>query len=236
MIARLRIALPGLAVAALAACSAGSGQGAGASTPAPSTPAPTVAGPSGVGASSTASGAGAGVYAHAGAGMLDAVTRRAKPLVYVPDLGSNRVDRNPYHVTYVVDPTEDNAQATAVADHAYWVSGLKTRKAGNGTVDAVSGAFGTTDPRVEPMEYGGGALVGGEIPAMAYVSRRQTWGQPGHLPKADKLHLDVTNLRTVTVDMARAGLSCGAQLVVRTDGPLDVVLGGCGRSVHYDRT
>ena len=36
------------------------------------------------------------VYARAGAGMLDAVTRRAKRLVYVPDHTSNRVD--------VIDP------------------------------------------------------------------------------------------------------------------------------------
>src|SRR3954453_18988830 len=34
-------------------------------------------------------------------------------------LGTHRVDRSPPHVTYVVDPTEDNAQATAIGDHAF---------------------------------------------------------------------------------------------------------------------
>src|SRR3954462_14231114 len=37
------------------------------------------------------------VYGHAGAGMLAPVTRAAKPLVYVPDTLSNRVD--------VIDPS-----------------------------------------------------------------------------------------------------------------------------------
>jgi len=148
-------------------------------------------------------------------------------------LGTNRVDRNPYHVTFVVDPTEDNAAATAVADHAYWVSGLKTRKSGDGTVDAISGAFGTTDAPVQPIAYGGGALTGGEIPAMAYVSRARQWGPFGKAAKTDTLTLKVTNLRTVVVDLARAGLTCGAKLDVKTDGPVDLVLGGCGKTLHF---
>jgi pimeloyl-ACP methyl ester carboxylesterase len=148
-------------------------------------------------------------------------------------LGSHRVDRNPFHVTYVVDPREDNAAATTVGDHAYWLSGLQTRKDGTGTVDAVSRAFGVTDPTVTSFGYGGGALTGGEIPAMAYVSRSQTWGPFGKAAKADALALTVSNLKTVTVDVARAGLSCGATLEVKTDGPLDVVLAGCGRTRHF---
>jgi pimeloyl-ACP methyl ester carboxylesterase len=148
-------------------------------------------------------------------------------------LGTHRVDRNPYHVTFVVDPTEDNVTATTVADHAYWLSGLKVRKAGLGTVDAISGAFGVTDAKVLNMEYGAGVLTGGEIPAMTYAVRSQQWGPFGKAPKADVLTLKVTNLRTVTVDVARAGLTCNAKLEVKADGPLDVVLGGCGRALHF---
>jgi hypothetical protein len=136
-------------------------------------------------------------------------------------------------VTYVVDPREDNAAATTVGDHAYWLSGLRTRKDGTGTVDAVSRAFGVADPTATSFGYGGGALTGGEIPAMAYVSRSQTWGPFGKAAKADALALTVSNLKTVTVDVARAGLSCGATLEVKTDGPLDVVLAGCGRTRHF---
>jgi hypothetical protein len=148
-------------------------------------------------------------------------------------LGTQRVDRNPYHVTYVVDPSEDNAKATTVADHAYWVSGLRVRKAGLGTVDAVSGAFGIKDAAVLPVEPGAGVLTGGEIPAMAYVSRSQQWGPFGKTARADTLLLTVTNLRTVVVDVARAGLTCNATLTVKTDGPVSVTLAGCGKTQSF---
>jgi hypothetical protein len=148
-------------------------------------------------------------------------------------LGSERVDRNPYHVTFVVDTTEDNAKATTVADHAYWLSALRVRKAGLGTVDAVSGAFGLKDAPVLNMQYGASVLTGGEIPAMPFVSRSQQWGPFGKAPKADALQLTVTNLRSLTIDVARAGLTCAAKLTVKTDGPVAVTLGGCGRTLSF---
>jgi hypothetical protein len=134
-------------------------------------------------------------------------------------LGTHRVDRNPYHVSYVVDPKEDNAQATAIGDHAYWVSGLKTAKAGLGKLDAVSAAFGTTDAKVLPVATGAGVLTGGEIPAMAYVSRKQEWGPFGKAAAANSLRLGLTNLRTATVDLDRAGLTAARRLTI--DGTTD---------------
>ena len=148
-------------------------------------------------------------------------------------LGTYRVDHNPAHVTYVVDPTEDSVLARSVGDHAYWVSGLRTRKAGDGTVDAVSGAFGQGDPAVQPVQTGGGVLTGGEIPAMAFVSRAQVWGPVPKATRRDALVLTLTNLRSVTIDLHRAGLTCGAVLQVKTDGPVDVTLGGCGKTLHF---
>jgi hypothetical protein len=136
-------------------------------------------------------------------------------------------------VTFVVDPTEDNAKATAVADHAYWVSGLRVRKAGLGTVDAASAAFGTTDAKVLTMQYGANVLTGGEIPAMPYVSRSQQWGPFGKAAKTDALQLTLTNLASVTIDVARAGLTCRAKLTVKTDGPASVTLAGCGKTLSF---
>ena len=93
---RLAAACALLAATGLAACSSASGGTAAA----PASPGPsTASSPSVPPASETASGTaatGVNVYAHAGAGMLTAVTRRAKPLVYVPNLGSNSVS--------VIDP------------------------------------------------------------------------------------------------------------------------------------
>jgi hypothetical protein len=68
---------------------------------------------------------------------------------------------------------------------------------------------------------------------MAYVSRSQQWGPFPKTAASDALRLTVTNLKTVTVDVARAGLTCSARLDVKTDGPLDVVLAGCGSTRHF---
>ena len=43
-------------------------------------------------------------------------------------LGTQRVRRNPPHVSYVVNPKMDFAGARTVADHAYWLSGLRLRE------------------------------------------------------------------------------------------------------------
>jgi pimeloyl-ACP methyl ester carboxylesterase len=144
-------------------------------------------------------------------------------------LGTTPVDRDPNHVSYVVDPTEDNARAETVADHAYWLSGITPRKDGDATIDVRSEAFGPADPVQGPEAQGGGALTGGEIPAMAYVSRATTWTQPGQVTHANVLDIKATNVARVVIDVTRAHVTCGVHLRVTSDGPLDVVLSGCGR-------
>jgi pimeloyl-ACP methyl ester carboxylesterase len=150
-------------------------------------------------------------------------------------LGTAPVDRDPPRVSYVVDPTEDSTLAQTVADHAYWLSGMTPRGKGDATVDALSAAFGVTPPATvnAALGQGAGALTGGEIPAMAYVSRRSAQLPFGPSPKRDALTITATNLARVVVDVARAGLSCHPDLRVTTDGPLDVVLGGCGVERHF---
>jgi len=144
-------------------------------------------------------------------------------------LGTARVDRDPAHVTYVVDPTEDNADATAIADHAYWLSGITPRKDGIATIDVRSEAFGSPEPAQGPEVQGGGALTGGEIPAMAYVSRATSWVPASTAPRhANVLDITATNVARVVIDVTRARVTCGVHLRVRSDGPLDVVLSGCG--------
>jgi len=145
-------------------------------------------------------------------------------------LGTARVDRNPAHVTYVVDSSEDSVTALAVADHAYWVSELKTRGGGLGTVDVVSEAFGIGDPTVEPVVTNAGVLTGGEIPALAYVSRTQSWGPVPSTPKRDALVITAKNLKSLTIDVKRAGVTCGVNLTVHSDGPLNVILAGCDQA------
>ena len=155
-------------------------------------------------------------------------------------LGTHRVDRNPAHVTYVVNPTMDFAGAGTVADHAYWLSGLELRDPSGdaplGEVDAHSDAFGHGDPAENPTQTGAGALQGGNLIAMPYVERSKSWGTAPQTSAQDVLHLDAHNLAQVIVHVARAGLSCHPGLDVTTDGPLAVKLAGCGRTLSFGGT
>ena len=139
-------------------------------------------------------------------------------------LGDHRVDRNPAHVTYVVDPSEDSAQARAVADHAYWLSGLTVRdaKASPGLIDARSEGMGMGDPEPGEVTPGGGVLTGGGHAAMPYVERTLDWGPAPEIARADRLHVRAQNVSGATVDARRARLSCSPELVVESDGPLDL--------------
>jgi dienelactone hydrolase len=152
-------------------------------------------------------------------------------------LGAKRVDRNPFHVTYVVNPTMDFANRDTVADHAYWLSGLKLRDAtGNaplGQVDAISGAFGQADPIPGSTETGGGTLTGGNVGPLAYAEQRKDWGPVRKVAPTNTLTITATNLSRIVVHPNRARLDCQSKLDVTTDGPLVVKVAGCHRTQHF---
>ena len=151
-------------------------------------------------------------------------------------LGDHRVDRDPPHVTYVVDAKEDSAKARAVADHAYWVSGLALRDGGGtGTIDARSEAFGVGDPEPAGVQPGAGALTGGSHGPMPFVERTQDWGPAPESPKADRLVVAAQNIAGATVDARRARLSCAPELVIESDGPLDLRIACAARAVRGSR-
>lgn len=142
-------------------------------------------------------------------------------------LGAHRVDRNPHHVTYVVDPGDDNAAAKTVADHAYWVSGVMPRdpKAEQrGTIDARSDGFGIGDADVGEVEEGAGAVTGGARGPQSYRRRSREWGRPKAIAEADRLTVTAKNLTTATIDTKRARLSCSPLVDVKSDGPFDLRL------------
>lgn len=145
-------------------------------------------------------------------------------------LGTTRVDRNPAHVTYVVNPVQDSASANAVADHAYWLSGIQRRvtSIATGTIDVRSEGFGVGDPAVLGVLQGAGTLNGGYHGPMPYISRQQDWGPVPITPMRDALNIKARNISTVTIDPVRARVSCTVQLNVISDGPLTVIIEGCG--------
>jgi hypothetical protein len=144
-------------------------------------------------------------------------------------LGDTTVDRNPAHVTYVADPSQDLPKLDFVADHAYWLSQITPRGDGLGTIDVRSRGFGTGDPEPGATQTGAGSLSGGYfLPDYAFTRRFKGWGDPPTTPKEDVLDVHATNVRSVRVRTKRAHVSCAAKLNVESDGPLDVILGDCG--------
>jgi hypothetical protein len=147
-------------------------------------------------------------------------------------LGTATVDRNPAHVTFVANPALDLPKLDYVSDHAYWLSGVKLRDnqaAGVGRIDVLSHGFGQGDPDPGATQAGAGAVTGGNfLPEYPFTRQFKEWGPAKPTDKQDVLDVSASNVRSVTVDTRRARVTCAAKLFVETDGPLDVVLGGCG--------
>jgi len=152
-------------------------------------------------------------------------------------LGTAKVDRNPTHVTYVVNPKMDFPEMGGPANHAYWLSGLTLRDSSGdaplGTIDVRSEGFGTGDPTPLPTQHGAGALTGGTLPAIAYTSQSRQWGPTPPALVRNRLDIVAKNISALTIDPSRAHITCGAALDVNTDGPVSVTLAGCGRTESF---
>jgi hypothetical protein len=148
-------------------------------------------------------------------------------------LDSAMVDRNPVHVTYVVDPERNRPSFGVVGDHAYWVANLKTRSTGAlGSFDAFSHGFGQGDPQASSLKTGVGTLTGGNMGAIAFARFYKTWGPVPAIKKTDAIFIHATNIRAATINVTRAHVDCRATLHITSDGPLAVTLvPGCRRTV-----
>ena len=147
-------------------------------------------------------------------------------------LGTDKVDRNPSHVTFVANPSLDLPKLDYVSsDHAYWLSGIALRDAGAGTgrIDVISHGFGASEPAPGDTQHGAGTVTGGYLlPEYPFTRQFKEWGPGPPGPLADVLDVSASNVRTVRVNAPRARVTCSAKLMLETDGPLDVLLDGCG--------
>jgi hypothetical protein len=154
-------------------------------------------------------------------------------------LGSNTIDLNPAHVTYVVDAARNRPSAGIVGDHAYWLSGLTLRSQSHtasngdpeGEIDVFSHGFGVGDPVASGSQPGAGTLTGGNMGTLAFASLTQTWSPPPPAPASDTLDINATNIATAAIDVTRAHVDCNVTVNIATDGPVTVTLPGCNRSV-----
>lgn len=151
-------------------------------------------------------------------------------------LGEAKVNPNPSHVTFWVQPKADSVRAKTVADHAYWLSNLKVRNVGTagegGLVDAYSHGFGLGTSKGKGVASSTGILQGGAHGPMLYLRSSQDQEDAEKINTLDRLTITAKNISTMTVDVRRARLSCSPVIKAVTDGPLTIVLKGCDRVVQ----
>ena len=149
-------------------------------------------------------------------------------------LGIPQNNVNPPHVTFVRNPTMDDATHQAIADHAYWVSNVATRSASTvtGTIDVLSGGFGVGDPPTTGTTAVAGTLTGGNLAPLAYTGFRNGYGTPVPTRVTDTLVITATNIASATINPKRARVDCGATLNVTSDGPLKIMLAGCSNGTR----
>jgi hypothetical protein len=146
-------------------------------------------------------------------------------------MGDRQVESRPFHVTYVRQPSNDTPSAGIVHNQSFWLSGLEVRDnsdpVAKGTIDAVSYGFGIADPdtKLETPTFG----IDNVASANAYFQVERTWGKPKPAPKQDRVVINATNIRSVTIDPVAARISCKARIDVHSDGPVKVTLRGCPR-------
>jgi hypothetical protein len=140
---------------------------------------------------------------------------------YTEDLA---LDHHPGRVTFRTDPTFGNAALGIAHDRAYWVSQIRNRGPGYADVDATTHGCGATLPVLEPTQGAGPAPVPWVSQGLAVV---------GHtpIPPGNELEATLTNVASVTIDVAGACLSTDAvNYRLATDGPVTLTLSD-GRAV-----
>lgn len=137
-------------------------------------------------------------------------------------LGKVQVDRDPAHVTFARVPGSDDAALALVHDHAYWVSAVQANEGQTkGVVDARSRAFGKADPTVSRVTSTGVA----QLPYQLIGNAANT---PAAIPAQNVLDLQLTGVRTSTLDLTRARLSTRSPLriLAKADTASELALTG----------
>jgi hypothetical protein len=154
-------------------------------------------------------------------------------------LDSVHVNRNPAHVTYVLDTARNHSNLGVVGDHAYWVSRLKLRDPSQtsstsdpeGQIDAVSKGFGVADPAASLQTVGSGNLTGGNMGTLVFAKQAKTWGGVPAVPRKNEIDVTATNIASAAIDVARAKVNCNATVNITSDGPIAITLPGCNRTI-----
>ena len=136
-------------------------------------------------------------------------------------------------MTYVLYPPRNHPELKLVGDHAYWVSRLKLREgAEQGQIDAFSHGFGVGDPEPSDTERGTGSLEGGNLGIAGLHEPEADLGRVRRSSRRpNKIEIVATGIASARIDVRRARVDCDADVEVESDGPISIVLRGCGRTV-----
>ena len=137
-------------------------------------------------------------------------------------LGTPSAVRNPRDVDLTWHPHLDRTDLGIGATTAYWLGDLRARTTSPGSLARVTATSRALPGTADRVVRTGPTPVAAPLPAI----RQELVVAPGAaLPRSKRLVLDLTNVRSLSVDLARAGLRCG-QVVVTSDGRTEVRLTG----------
>ncbi|MFG5408628.1 prolyl oligopeptidase family serine peptidase [Piscinibacter sakaiensis] len=138
---------------------------------------------------------------------------------------------NPARVTYVTSDARNQPEYGVVGDHAYWISGLTLRDPAKfyGKVDVLSHGLGEGAAVPNPTQKSTGSdfASGQTIAYNVYNRWFRTLAAGPAVAKRNEVDITASNVSRLVIDGVRAGVDCQAKLNVNSDGPLEVVIGGC---------
>ena len=129
--------------------------------------------------------------------------------------------QNPGHVTYSWYPNLDRADYGIGSTGAYWVRDTKGRDVAAGSVSRVDAVSLARPEKITTAKTAGALIPGDPFPATV---TEQTWKTGTPPPARQVINLDLRNVGSLTLDLARAGINGHAVINVVSDGQSTVVL------------
>ena len=147
-------------------------------------------------------------------------------------LATPRVVRNPRDIDYTWQPRLARRDLGIGTTTAYWLSGLTARDSSPGSLARVAATSFARPGTAPDVVRTGPTVVTAPLPAIRQdlVVRR---GEK--LPTRKRLTLDLTNVRSATIDLRRAGMPCG-RVAITSDGSTVVTFTGARSGGEPPRT
>jgi hypothetical protein len=131
-----------------------------------------------------------------------------------------RVTRNPGRIRYAWYPSLDSRRLGIGATTAYWVTHMRAATTAPGSVASLVARSEAIRDRKITVVHGGPTLVSTPLPATKTTLR---WKRGARPAAHDRLTLHLSKVKALTINGARAGLTC-PRVVVSTNHAVRVRL------------